>query len=106
MVLTGDPISASRAEELGFVNVLVDDPRDVLTAAHTLAGRIVANAPIAVRLGLQLVNDSTLASDDENWGYSTQAFRTLMKTEDYYEGPKAFVEKRAPRWTGKMKPKL
>eukprot|EP00035_Acanthoeca_spectabilis_P021380 m.437887 g.437887 ORF g.437887 m.437887 type:complete len:263 (-) comp18173_c0_seq1:60-848(-) len=103
MVLTGDPIPAVRANELGFVNVLVHDPSQVLRAAHELAGRIVANAPIAVREGLQLVENSTLATDEQNWEMSANAFRTLMKTEDYYEGPRAFVEKRAPKWTGKMR---
>eukprot|EP00038_Savillea_parva_P014288 m.215104 g.215104 ORF g.215104 m.215104 type:complete len:263 (+) comp27585_c0_seq1:61-849(+) len=103
MVLTGDPISAVRAEQLGFVNTLVHDPRQVLPAAHALAARIVANAPMAVRLGLDLVERSTLATDDENWNMAAESFRTLRQTEDYYEGPRAFVEKRAPKWTGKLR---
>jgi acetyl-CoA C-acetyltransferase len=75
MVLTGDPITASRAAELGFVNVLVDDPDGVMAAAHTLAQRIVTNAPIAVRKGLTLVNQSVLATDDENWTASYDGLR-------------------------------
>ena len=52
------------------------------------------------------MRESVLATDDENWDAANDAFRVLIKTEDYWEGPKAFVEKRAPKWTGKMKAKL
>ena len=87
---------------LGLVNVLVNDPASLQQEALALAARITANAPLAVRKALQLVENSTLSTDDENWQMSTNAFKELQRTEDYYEGPKAFVAKRPPQWSGKM----
>jgi len=101
MILTGDPIPAQRAYELGFVNSICA-PEEVLAEAVKLAERITINAPLAVRAALALVRDGALLDDAANWKMSGQAFRDLPLTEDFYEGPKAFNQKRAPSWTGKM----
>ena len=103
LVLTGDPISAQRAYDLGFINELVE-PGKAFEGALALAKRIEVNAPLAVRQGMALVRDGVSATDEEAWQQSKDAMRFLVKTEDYYEGPKAFVEKRDPVWTGKMMP--
>lgn len=101
MILTGDPISAQRAHQLGFVNTICA-PEEVFAEATKLAERIIINAPLAVRAALGLVRDGALLDDDTNWKMTAQAFRDLPYTEDFYEGPKAFNQKRAPNWTGKM----
>jgi enoyl-CoA hydratase len=98
--LTGDPITAERAHHFGLVNELVE-PGQALDAALVLAGRIAANAPIAVRETLRLMLE--LPSLDEQTGFreSGKAMMELASTEDFWEGPKAFLEKREPEWKGR-----
>jgi len=101
MLLTGDPIPAERAYQLGFVNRLAE-PGKVLDKALELANQITINAPLAVRMSLQIVNDSMqVLTEKEQRKLSDGALPALSKTEDFKEGPLAFIEKRAPRWTGK-----
>ncbi len=99
-VLTGDPIEAERAHALGLVNVLCE-PGDALAAARSLADRICANAPIAVRESRVVVLAGTPADDATGWRLSRDAWDNVQQTEDFQEGPRAFIEKRAPRWLGR-----
>ena len=100
MALTGDPIQASRAFELGLVNQLCE-PGEVIAAAEELAGRISVNAPIAVRESRKVVLESHGVSDEDGWQITRDHFRTVVKTEYFKEGPLAFVEKRDPVWKGR-----
>jgi enoyl-CoA hydratase len=100
MALTGEPISAEQAYVHGLVNELVE-PGTVVEAALALAGRITANAPVAVRLSRDVVLRAALADDDEAWRISNAAYRAVLATDDFKEGPLAFVEKRAPVWKGR-----
>lgn len=100
LALTGDTIDAERAHQLGFVNALVE-PGAAVEGALALAERIIANAPLAVQAARRLVLDADSLHDDEQWRLSRHAFAELMTTEDFAEGPRAFVEKRSPRWTGR-----
>lgn len=99
--LTGDPFSAQRAYELGMVNQVVDEGGDVLKAALELAERITANAPIAVWETRAVVLAAQDADDDTLWDMTGAAFVKVMQTEDFAEGPRAFIEKRPPDWKGK-----
>ena len=100
MVLTGEPISAARAAELGMINRVV--PADeLMKAALALAARIAANAPLAVRESRRIVAKAHAESDEALWQMSQTASQALMGTEDYKEGPLAFIEKRAPVWKGR-----
>ncbi len=100
MIMTGDPIDAARAYTLGFVNAVVP-PEDLMAKAKALAERIAVNAPLAVIEG-RLIADAAMTEDDAAlWRMSEAGLDRLAETEDYQEGPQAFVEKRPPVWRGR-----
>lgn len=98
-IATGDSITAARAAEFGLVNAVVADG-EAARAALGLARRIAANAPVAVRESLAIARRAH-EDDGELEQASREAGRRLAETEDYREGPRAFIEKRAPRWSGR-----
>lgn len=100
LALTGDSISAERAFQLGLVNELCE-PGTVVSSAEALAQRIAVNAPIAVRESRKVVMETQGMSDEQGWEITKQHFRVVVKTEDFNEGPLAFVEKRDPVWKGR-----
>ena len=99
IVLTGDPIDAARAERCGFVNV-VTDPGGALDGALGLADRICANAPVAVRQSLQLM-EACAPAEDGAWPLTDEAMAVVMASEDAREGRRAFLEHRPPDWRGR-----
>ena len=99
LILTGDPIPAQRAYELGLINHLVE-PGSELDAAVALAKRITVNAPIAVREALRVAREGVMMSDAEAFRLSNQRMAYLSTTPDFREGPLAFAEKREAKWTG------
>jgi enoyl-CoA hydratase len=100
LALTGDPIDAERAHHFGLVNELVE-PGQAFEAALALAERITVNAPIAVRESRRALLEGMLADDDSAWKVTFDAMAKAMATEDFAEGPRAFIEKRAPQWKGR-----
>lgn len=100
MIATGQPIDAARALHFGLVNRVVP-ARAVDAEALALAEAITRAAPEAVRESLKLARAASDVSDDELWHRSFEANLALMDTEDYVEGPRAFIDKRAPKWTGR-----
>ncbi len=100
LILTGDPISAERAADFGMVNVLCE-PGQALTEARALAERIAVNAPLAVRESLAVMKGAVGEDDATAMARSNDAIRRLAKTDDYAEGPQAFIEKRPPEWKGR-----
>ena len=98
--LTGDPISAERAAHFGLVNELVE-PGQAKDAALALAERISANAPLAVRESRQVVLAALRGDDEHLWKITIEAMAKVMGSEDFNEGPRAFIEKRAPQWKGR-----
>jgi enoyl-CoA hydratase/carnithine racemase len=100
LLLTGDNLSAERAERLGFVNVLTE-PGQALAGALALAERICANAPLATRAALDIVNSVVTENEDELWQRSDAAHERLLGSVDVHEGITAFFERRQPKWQGR-----
>jgi enoyl-CoA hydratase/carnithine racemase len=100
LILTGAPIDAARAHAAGFVNE-VTEPGHALERALVLAERICANAPISVQASLAAINGLQRTGDEAGWAATTEAGRSLIGTDDFEEGVRAFFEKRPPQWTGR-----
>jgi enoyl-CoA hydratase/carnithine racemase len=99
MILTGNVITASRAYELGLVSRIAEDSQ-VLSEAYDLAMQVSANAPLAIRASLRLAKAANFFTDEELKTEGDAAQARLQRSSDYDEGSRAFLEKRAPRWTG------
>jgi len=97
MLLTGDLISAQRAERLGFVNYRV--PRDrVLPLAMQIAHKIANNAPLAVRNTRESARLSFGRVEKDALQLELLLAEPVMACDDAREGPAAFFSKRAPKW--------
>lgn len=100
IALTGDFLDASRAYTYGLVNEITERG-GALSGALELAGRIAANGPLAVRASKQIIAQAPGWSADEVWARMREFTAPVFASEDAEEGPRAFAEKRAPRWTGR-----
>jgi enoyl-CoA hydratase/carnithine racemase len=99
LVLTGEPIDARRALALGLVNRVV--PAACLRdEALTLAQQIARNAPISLRFSKQLMHRALNLTEPEAWKVNNEFMARIMRTQDFQEGPRAFVEKRLPEFKG------
>jgi crotonobetainyl-CoA hydratase len=100
-LLTGAPMTAARAAEIGLVNHVV--PADQLrSAALSLADQIAANAPMAVQATKRLargISDGVVVDEQAAWQANKAESRAVFVSKDASEGPRAFAEKREPIWT-------
>jgi enoyl-CoA hydratase len=99
LLLTGDPLPARRAYELGLVNRLTE-PGHAAPEALALAERIAARAPIAVRETLRAIEAAYVADDEDRWADTAVARARARASADSVEGVTAFLAKRPARWTG------
>ncbi|MFF5007821.1 enoyl-CoA hydratase/isomerase family protein [Streptomyces phaeochromogenes] len=100
MILTGEPIDAERAWQLGLVNELAERGA-VLAAAEALAATLAAGAPLALAAGKRLI-DHGLGMDLETAiAYERETVSVLFSTEDRAEGLKAFRERRPGEFRGR-----
>jgi crotonobetainyl-CoA hydratase len=100
LAMTGDTIDAARAFELGLVNRVVPSSV-VIEEAVSLADRIAANAPLAVRYSKSVMKQAAEVSEAEGWKINAEAVGVVFTSADAMEGPVAFAEKRPPNWQGK-----
>ncbi|MEQ3549909.1 crotonase/enoyl-CoA hydratase family protein [Pseudonocardia nematodicida] len=102
-VLTGEPIDAARAYELGLVNRIAA-AGTALEVALGVADVIARNAPLSVQHSKRVVHrsrDEGSDWEDPAWALSDEAMAIVFASRDAREGPTAFAEKRAPRWEGR-----
>ena len=100
MVLTGDPVSAERALQLGLINRIVS-AEHLMDEALDLAGRIAANAPLSLAHGLHMVNAAYSPDESRLWAENDRLLRDIIASADAHEGATAFAQKRAPQWQGR-----
>ncbi|HXX91606.1 MAG TPA: crotonase/enoyl-CoA hydratase family protein [Acidimicrobiales bacterium] len=98
--LTGNPIDAARAAQLGLVNRVVPADR-LIDEAMALADEIADNAPLAVRWTKRMMREAADLPEDEAWKLNAEAVAAVFSSADAMEGPVAFAEKRKPNWQGK-----
>ena len=97
IILTGEPLAAQRAYELGLVNHVVA-PDQVMPKAIEIADRICAAAPLAVWASRKVVLASAYENDENLINMTNAEFGAIMASEDTKEGLTAFIEKRLPNW--------
>jgi enoyl-CoA hydratase/carnithine racemase len=96
ILLTGDPLDARRAREVGLVNDVVP-LADLRSRTQQLAERIAANAPLSVRAAKRTAYLSRPDLHDR----AEEIWAPVYRSRDAQEGPAAFREKRAPVWEGR-----
>jgi crotonobetainyl-CoA hydratase len=104
MLLTGRRMGATEAGRWGMANRVVDG-RDLLSTAMELAEAVRAGAPLAVAAVKEITGATATLSVDDGFrllrSAGLPAYQAMLASEDASEGPRAFVEKRPPRWTGR-----
>ena len=99
LALTGEPMSAERAYELGIVN-RISDPGQAVEVALALASEIAANAPLALIASKRILEEQWGWSPEEAWENQRAITEPVFSSADAREGATAFAEKRAPVWRG------
>jgi len=100
LLLTGAPISAGEAQRIGLVNRVVG-ASELINEARTLAEQLAANAPIATRYIIDVVNRGLEMPFAEAAEYEATLFGLVSASDDMREGTRAFLEKRKPAFKGR-----
>jgi enoyl-CoA hydratase len=97
IMLTGDMISAERAVKIGLVNHMVDHPSELIPACKKVLQKILRNAPLSAG---KIITATNAAYSKDGYQVETDCFADLIKTDDFTEGTKAFIEKRTAKFIG------
>lgn len=98
LCITGEPITAAQALQLGLINHVSDD---LDAGVQALLGRFLDKSPAAIRRGLYLMKRIGTMSFEQSMAFAESQIALFALTEDAAEGQAAFREKRKPRWSGK-----
>ena len=99
MLLTGTPVSAARAREIGLVNRVVA-AADLDAAVADLAGAIAAKSPVVLAIGKEAFYRQIEMDLDDAYAYTSEVMCMNLAKRDAAEGIDAFIEKRKPVWRG------
>jgi enoyl-CoA hydratase len=100
MLLSGEPIEAGEAWRIGLVNAVVPQG-ELLEAARAWLVKVLRNGPLAVRLAMEAVDAGLEGGLEEGMQLEAALFGVCGASQDGREGTRAFLEKRAPGFTGK-----
>jgi len=100
LCLTGEMISAEEAQRIGLVNHIYE-PAELLPAAESMAKKIIANAPVAVKYAMEAIERGVEVPQEEGLFLEATLFGLACATEDMREGTKAFLEKRPAKFSGR-----
>ena len=98
LCVTGEPISAQEALQLGLINRVADD---LDAGVQALLDRFLDKSPAAIRRGLYLMKRIGAMSFEESMAFTESQIGLFALTEDAAEGQAAFREKRKPQWSGR-----
>lgn len=101
MTLTGEMMDIERLHALGFVNYVEPTPNAVRERALQLARRIRDNAPLTVQAGKASLLAAISLGCEAGFARAKEIYKPVYASEDAQEGPRAFAEKRPPRWLGR-----
>ena len=100
MILTGNPISAEKALQIGLVNAVVP-AAELLPTAKKIAETILSKGQLAIRMAIKAINATLEVPLSDGLTVEASLFGECCSTEDFKEGTAAFLEKRKPDFRGK-----
>jgi enoyl-CoA hydratase len=100
LILTGEMITAEEALRIGLVNRVVESA-ELLSTAESIAKKIIANAPLAVKYAMEAVEHGMEMPQEEGLFLEATLFGLCCATEDMREGTRAFIEKRPAKFQGR-----
>ncbi|MEV5843571.1 crotonase/enoyl-CoA hydratase family protein [Streptomyces sp. NPDC051985] len=100
IALTGTPVDAATAARWGLFNKVAPAGKSVDVALE-LAEQVAAGAPLALDAIKRLMSWGEAEAEAAAWVENDRVFQDILASDDAHEGPRAFAEKRTPRWTGR-----
>jgi enoyl-CoA hydratase len=100
LILTGEMVTAEEAYRIGLVNH-VTEPEELLATAESIARKIIANAPLAVKFAMEAIERGMEMPQEEGLFLEATFFSLCCATDDMREGTRAFLEKRPAKFQGR-----